>query len=177
MILSRSSYEVLKEEIPKYMGNYLEIGVYEGDMLRDFAQRWVRKTFYGIDPFISDQDTFGHHGVPVGGKLEYQRITAYENFKDIPNIIFIEESSRWFLANKTPQELYDMKVSVVYVDGSHTYDDTMTDLILASKLITNGLIYIDDFNLTPVLMATHDFVGLNEDRIVEYNERKILIRA
>ncbi len=177
MILSRSSYEVLKEEIPKYIGNYLEIGVYEGDMLRDFAQRWTRKTFYGIDPFVADEGTVGHNGVPVGERLSFQRITAYENFKDIPNITFIEESSRWFLANKTPQELYDMRVSVVYVDGSHTYDDTMTDLILASKLITNGLIYIDDFNLTPVLMATHDFVALNENRIVEYDERKILIRA
>ncbi len=177
MILTRDSYEALLEEIPKYMGNYLEVGVYEGDALREFATRWPEKMFYGIDPFISDCDTIGHHGVPVGQTLEEQRRKAYSNFRDVQNISFIEQSSSWFLADRTQKELDDMNVSVVYVDGSHTYDDTLIDLVLSGKLIKQGLIYVDDCQLPDVALAMHYYMGLNQDRIVEYDKHKILLRA
>src|SRR4029077_3426932 len=96
MILSRDSYESLLEEIPKYMGNYLEIGVYDGDALKEFATRWPKKMFYGIDPFISDGDTTGHHGVPIGERTESQRESAHGNFKGLSNIVFFETTSKLF---------------------------------------------------------------------------------
>ena len=177
MILSRDSYEALLMEIPKYMGNYLEIGVYEGDMLKDFAERWSEKTFYGIDPFLSDPDTIGHHGVPVGETLHEQKYKAYENWKGINNITFFETTSKRFLETMDQDTLDEMKVSVVYVDGSHSYDDTLTDLTLAGKCIRQGLIYVDDSGLPEVAMAMHYFMGFNHDRIVEYKDHKILLRA
>ncbi len=177
MILGRGSYEALLEEIPKYMGNYLEIGVYEGDALKDFATRWPDKMFYGIDPFISDKDTLGHHGVPVGETLHAQKHHAHENFKGISNIVFFETTSKLFNEMMNQDTLDSMEVSVVYVDGSHTYDDTLIDLILAGKLIRSGLIYVDDFELPEVMRAMMNFMAVNKGRIVEYAQHKILLRA
>lgn len=176
-ILSRGSYLELLEEIPKWKGNYLEIGVYDGDMLKDFSVRWTNKTFYGIDPFISDKDTVGHHGVPIGERMESQRASSYANFKDVPNIVFFEQTSISFMLEKTQDELDLMSVQVVYVDGNHSYRDTLTDLSLSEKLIRrNGLIYIDDFDLPDVLQATHDFRALNESRIASLDKRRIILK-
>ncbi len=177
MILSRDSYEALLEEIPKYMGNYLEIGVYDGDALREFALRWPEKTFYGIDPFISCKDTTGHTAVPIGERMESQRESAHNNFRGVPNIRFFEETSKHFMETVPQSELDSMKISVVYVDGSHSYLDTMTDLILAGMCIRQGLIYVDDAGLPDVTQAMQDFMDLNLDRIVEHDKHKILLRA
>ncbi len=177
MILGRGSYEALLEEIPKYMGNYLEIGVYEGDALKDFATRWPKKTFYGVDPFISDSDTTCHHGVPIGERTETQRQASYDNFKGIANIVFFETTSKLFNEMMNQDTLDSMEVSVVYVDGSHTYDDTMIDLTLAARCVRQGLIYVDDIQLPIVILAMRDFMDLNQDRIVEHDQNKILLRA
>ncbi len=177
MILSRGSYEALLEEIPKYPGNYLEIGVYEGDMLKDFATRWPEKTFYGIDPFISDKDTMGHTGVPIGERMTMQHAAARNNFHGIKNIKFFLQTSKSFMEEQNDYDLDWMTVRVVYVDGSHTYDDTLNDLHLAARLIHGtGLIYVDDFELPDVIMATQDFIGLNSKRIEEVDKQRILLK-
>ncbi len=177
MILSRGSYEALLLEILRYPGNYLEIGVYEGDMLKDFATRWPHKTFYGIDPFISDKDTTGHTGVPIGERMCMQHAAARNNFHGIKNIKFFLQTSKSFMEEQNGYDLHWMNVQVVYVDGNHSYIDTLNDLMLALRLIkSKGLIYIDDFNLPEVLMATHDFVGLNGNRIEKYEDHRILLK-
>ncbi len=176
MILTLASYQPLLEQIPLFSGNYLEIGVYEGDMLRDFAERWPDKMFYGIDPFLSDKDTIGHTGVPIGERLEKQRAESLSKF-NLPNIVFFEQTSQSFLKEKSQDELDKMNVTVVYVDGNHSYEDTLTDLCLSGKLIKNdGLIYIDDFDLPSVLMATQDFIGLNNNRIVDHDKHMIRLK-
>ncbi len=175
-ILSVQSYKTLLEEIPKWPGNYLEIGVYDGDMLRDFALRWPERMFYGIDPFISDCDTTGHHGVPIGERMEGQRASALANFSEVPNIEFHEETSLSFMDRITPEDCYEMNVGIVYVDGSHTYDDTLNDLRLAELLIANrGLIFIDDFDLPEVLRATAHYVNGNT-RVHKHSGHMIVLR-
>ncbi len=175
-ILSCDSYEALLLEIPKYPGNYLEIGVYDGDMLKDFAERWRHKTFYGIDPFISDKDTTCHHGVPVGGRMESQRQSALDNFKGMSNIVFFEVTSQLFMETMNQETLDSMEVSIVYVDGNHSYNDTLNDLWLAARLITKGLIYIDDYNLPDVLRATENFMAVNRKRIESHNKHRIILK-
>jgi len=176
MILTNESYKDLLTLIPVFVGNYLEIGVFEGDMLRDFAERWPNKMFYGIDPFLSDCDTIGHTGVPIGERLERQRACAHENFKDRPNIKFFEQTSKDFLDQKSNEELASMCIQVVYVDGSHTYLDTFTDLCLSAKLIKNeGLIYVDDINLPEVFRAVDHFVALQSHRILKHNKKVIFL--
>ncbi len=177
MILSRGSYDALLLEIPKWKGNYLEIGVYEGDMLKDFATRWPDKTFYGIDPFLSDKDTIGHTGVPIGERLYFQHAAARLNFSKVKNIKFFLQTSKSFMEEMNDYDLHFMNVQVVYVDGNHSYGDTLNDLCLAERLIKNdGLIYVDDDTLPDVLMATQDFIGLNGVRIEKYEGHRILLK-
>ena len=176
-ILSMDSYKVLLEQLPNWPGNYLEIGVYQGDMLRDFALRWPDKTFYGIDPFISDFGTVGHTGVPEGERMEVQREKAKENFMDVPNIIFFEQTSESFSFQNTDEELVKMGVSVVYVDGAHSYEHTLNDLYLSERLIPgNGLIYIDDWDLPEVLEATNDFIPEMKHRIQTHDKHSIFLQ-
>lgn len=175
-ILSQGSYDALLLEIPKYPGNYLEIGVYDGDMLKDFAERWPDKTFYGIDPFISDKDTTGHHGVPIGERMESQRESALANFNGVSNIVFFEVRSQVFMETMNQETLDAMEVSIVYVDGNHSYSDTLNDLWLAARLITKGLIYIDDYDLPDVLRATENFIAVNRKRIESHDGHRILLK-
>ncbi len=177
MILSRGSYDALLEEIPKYPGNYLEIGVYEGDMLRFFARQFPLKTFYGVDPFISDPDTIGHHGVPVGERLELQRVIAHENFFGIENIIFFEQTSASFAADMTDAELEAMNISIIYVDGRHTYADTLNDLILGARCLKKGgLIYVDDHTIETV-EAMNQFRADHKDIIAQPETGQIRLKC
>ncbi len=175
MILTRASYEVLLEEISKWDGNYLEIGIWEGEMLKDFALRWPEKMFYGIDPFLSDEHTTGHCSVPIGERIEHNAQCAYENFKDVPNIKFFEQTSESF-SQCTDETLEAMNLSVVYIDGSHTYHDTLVDLDLARRAMKHGLIYIDDHTLQTVLQATNHFVSVNRYRIEKHEDHIIILR-
>ncbi len=177
MILSRDSYKALLEEIPKWKGNYLEIGVYEGDMLKDFAERWPEKTFYGIDPFISDKDTMGHTGVPIGERMIMQHAAARNNFHGIENIKFFLQTSKSFMEEQNDYDLHWMNVQVVYVDGNHSYEDTLNDLCLAARLIkSDGLIYVDDWSLLEVSMAMQDFEGINGKRIESHVKHRIILK-
>ncbi len=176
-ILGRQSYEYLSGEIPKWEGNYLEIGVFEGDMLRDFALRWPKKMFYGIDPFIADFGTTGHTGVPDGGSLEVQKALALAHFDGVPNIKFFLQTSKSFLEETSYYDMEKMNVSVVYVDGAHSYEHTLNDLHLASRLIKHrGLIFVDDFDLPEVLQATNDFLPSIKDRIIRHDGRSIVLK-
>lgn len=177
MILSEESHKFLLGALDKFDGNYLEIGVYEGDMLREFALKWPERTFYGIDPFISCKDTTDHTSVPIGSRMESQRSSALANFNGIGNIIFFEVESRVFMDTMDKDTLDAMRVDVVYVDGNHSYDDTYNDLFLAKRLITgDGMIYIDDFDLSEVLRATKQFVDLNQERVFSHFEHMILLK-
>ncbi len=176
MILGKESYKALLEEIPKYPGNYLEIGVYDGDMLKDFAKRWPDKTFYGIDPFMSCKDTTDHTGVTIGEHMDAQRESALNNFKGVSNIVFFEVTSRLFMETMNQDTLDAMNVDVVYVDGDHSYGDTLNDLWLAARLITNGLIYVDDIQLPNVKRAMEHFMAVNSKRIEDFEGHRILLK-
>ncbi len=177
MILSLGSFIYLCGQLQNVDGNYLEIGVYEGDALRFLARQFPLKTFYGVDPFISDPDTIGHHGVPVGERLELQRVIAHENFFGIENIIFFEQTSASFAADMTDAELEAMNISIIYVDGRHTYSDTLNDLILGARCLKHGgLIYVDDHTIETV-EAMNKFRSDYKDRIVQLETGQITLKC
>ncbi len=167
MILSYGTYLFLGGQLMQYEGNYLEIGVYEGDALHNFAKQFPHKKFFGIDPFISDPDTTGHHGIPVGERLEKKRELALANFADMPNITLFEQTSKSFMEEMSQDSLDWMNVSIVNIDGRHTYEDTMNDFLLAERLIrTKGLVYMDDW-VEATLRAQDEFFSRYQSRIIE----------
>ncbi len=171
-ILTPGNYAFLLEELPKHKGNYLEIGVYEGEAVRGLALQFPEKTIYAIDPFIADFGTDGHAGVPIGARLEVQRAIALENWNHIPNIKFFEQTSVSFAQEKSDEELAAMNVSVVYVDGAHDYDNALNDLILSARVLRKGgLIVVDDSTVPSVKEAIEYFISLARNRLMEPIDR------
>ena len=175
-ILSVDGFKFFYNTLANYPGNYLEIGVFEGFILRELARKYPDKTIYGIDPFIEDGNTTGHGGYQKGERTLNQRDKTYENIKGIPNITFFEETSREF-AKRSDDELEKMNVSCVLLDGDHSFEDTMNDLELCNRLIAGrGVIYVDDLGMPSVNLAVEEFLVRNRHRIAYQDDKIFFIK-
>lgn len=137
-------------------------------MLRELADMYPKKMFYGIDPFIEDGYTTGHNGgVPKGEFTHDQCSMTHINVGGIANIKLYQETSRNFGARKTDEQLRTMNVTSVFVDGDHSYEETLNDLLLAQRLLCNGgVIYIDDATLPSVKKALTEFGHLVKNNVI-----------
>lgn len=157
-ILASSAFKFFYEYLDYVDGNYLEIGVFEGFMLRELSEMYPDKIFYGIDPFIEDGNTSGHNGVPAGEFMHDQCNMAHLNVDERENIQLFQETSRSWAASKTDEELERMHVTAMFVDGNHSYEDALHDLFLAKRLLHNGgFVYVDDAGLPTVKKALDEF--------------------
>jgi hypothetical protein len=164
-----SLFEHYKHSLKNYEGNYLEIGVYNGDAIKNLAEIYPDKTIMGIDPFIEDGNTSWNSNVQIGGRLVEQRKNTYDNIAGHSNIKFHEMTSKKFLENLTPELVEEYDVCCIMIDGDHRYDAVMIDIELAIKLLGDkkGEISFDDTHVTNVLEATKKFENTMFDRIVE----------
>ena len=158
-ILASEAFKFFYEYLDETPGNYLEIGVFEGYMLRELAKLYPVKMFYGIDPFIEDGHTSGHNGgVPTGEFMHDQCAIAHRNTEDVPNIKLFQEPSRLWGARKTDVDLCRMDVTAVFVDGNHSYEEAVNDLLIAERLLCyGGVMYVDDAELPSVKKALTEF--------------------
>ena len=158
-------YDTLK----KYQGNYLEIGVYNGDAIANIARAYPEKYIIGIDPFIEDGCTSHDSGVVKGNRLITQRDETYRNIKDLKNVFFYEMTSGYFYQNITEKHVSDANVNVVMIDGDHSYDAVKTDIDLALRMIgnKNGEISFDDISLDDVKRAMIYFEKIAGNRIIQ----------
>lgn len=158
-ILCVDAFRFFMENLANLPGNYLEIGVFEGYALRELALAYPDKTFYGIDPFIEDGNTTGHNdGVAKGDTMWKQMEIAHRNFKDVPNIKFFQQTSRSWFAEMEPEDLAEMNIGAVLVDGDHSYDAALHDLNIAGAILANGgVIYVDDTGLPLVSDALFEW--------------------
>jgi hypothetical protein len=145
----------------------LEIGVFEGYMLRELAKLYPNKMFYGIDPFIEDGNTLGHqiNRVGVGEFMSDQCAIAHGNVEGIPNIKLFQETSRAWGDRHTDDELAELGVTTVFVDGNHSHKEAYNDLQLSLRLLDRGgLIYCDDAPL--IRQALTEFRCKHSERLV-----------
>lgn len=158
-VLASEAFKFFYEHLDETKGNYLEIGVFEGFMLSELASMYPDKMFYGIDPFIEDGNTSGHNGgVPAGEFTHNQCAITHSNVDGKSNIKFYQETSREWGKRKNDEQLRDMGVTSVFVDGNHSYEEASNDLSIAERLLRNGgLIYIDDAGLPTVNHALTEF--------------------
>ena len=153
--------------LSKHQGNYLEIGVYNGDAIANLAKAYPNKCIIGIDPFIEDGCTSHKSGVIKGSRLLLPREETYKNINGLKNIFFYEMTSEYFYLNITEKHISDANVNVVMIDGDHSYEAAKIDIDLALKLIGNksGEISFDDAELDEVSRAMLYFENLVGHRI------------
>lgn len=169
-ILAGHALQFFDRHLEDAPGNYLEIGVFEGYMLRFLATEYPSKKFFGIDPFIEDGNTTGHNGVPFGQPTPAQRLAAHDNLDGLSNVTLFEQTSVSFAAETDDATLESMNIGSVFVDGSHHYPDVINDLELALRALSNGgVIFVDDLSMPDVEWALADFLCSHCDRVKDVN--------
>lgn len=161
--------EYVKTNLKNYPGNYLEIGVFNGDSIAELGEIYPHKTIYGIDPFIEDGNTYHTTVKQKGEKLENQKQSTLNLIRGKPNVILHEVTSKHFCENTDKNNLEKMNIDVVFIDGDHHYEHVKIDAELALNLIGNkkGLIIFDDTNIKDVSEAISEFEDKIKSRIID----------
>lgn len=167
-ILSGGGYQYFREHLYDLPGNYLEIGVFEGVMLRELATLFPKKMFYGIDPFIEDGNTSGHNGGYLKGEVTVNQMNlAHENLDNLPNVKLFQQTSRSFFAERSFHDLHNMGVTSVFVDGDHSYEEARNDIFNSLRLLKDGgIILVDDAELPDVKRAIFEVVLTCSDKMI-----------
>ncbi len=163
----------------KWILNYLpknsvgmEIGVFRGHFSEVIAQIVRPKVLYLVDPWTKLGETFGWR-------------TSYANFNTLPTcvakdeaiarmekfdwvkVVIVEDFSQNFLSS------FAGTVDWVYLDSSHEYRQTYTELCLIDRVICrNGLIVGDDWapdishKHHGVFRAVNDFVKSHDYQFI-----------
>ncbi|NBO27883.1 MAG: hypothetical protein EBV10_01375 [Synechococcaceae bacterium WB6_1A_059] len=123
---------------------------------------------YGIDPFIEDGFTEPISKIQKGESLNSQRLIAYENLQKRPNATLFEMTTENFVKNHS-DEIPNLNISFVVIDGSHYFEDIVIDYNLAMNCLGHrpGIILWDDFQITYVQQAFEKFQSDHKNRILK----------
>lgn len=168
-MFSHATLEFFKSYLNNIPTNYLEIGVYNGESIKELAALFPDKTIVGIDPFIEDGCTSHDSGVGRGESLVAQRQSTFVDIKNYKNIKFFNTTSEQFYADLTADLIGELNIGAVYIDGSHWYKDVVIDYNLALKLLGDkgGAVCFDDLHVDDVLKACNEFISVCGDRILD----------
>lgn len=166
-ILSRGMYLFVLDTLKYSEQNYFEIGVFNGEGFAHVARTFSNKICYALDPFIEDGHTKAYSRVEAGIKMQTQRENYSRHTKDLRNTVLFETTSKDYLEKLTDQAASALNVSTVVIDGDHHYDNVIIDFKLATMLIGSkeGVIIVDDTDVSDVGRAYDEFVATNKDRI------------
>lgn len=172
-ILSSHAYELVYKALGEYSGNYLEIGVFNGAGFYKVAIDCPNKKCYAIDPFIEDGCTMGISLVEKNQKLNSQHSSTVEHLNGVDNAELFVMTSHAFRHNLTQEQIVDMGISTILIDGDHSYECVVNDYQLALELIGTqaGGIIFDDVHWPPVLQAFNEFCEANQHRIISSNDK------
>lgn len=161
-MLAESVYHFIADELRKYKGDYLEIGIWDATGICFLAEKFPDRKFYAIDPFIDDGSTTHISGIEKGELLASIKEMALKNIAMYKNIVLYPVKSSEF-KNKLSN------ISLVLIDGEHSYLSCLKDGELAIKLIGNGngCIVFDDTQVPEVADAMADFSNQYKYRITK----------
>lgn len=153
-------FEFFRQHLALNLGNYLEIGVFNGDSVAALARAYPDLQVFAVDPFIEDGCTTHTTGVAELEAMPEQRAATLANIRDLSNVYLFEMTSSEFARAITDLLVSDMNIAYVLIDGSHHYSDVRQDVDLAMRVIGSrpGYIVFDDVNLPGVAQAYQDFL-------------------
>ena len=123
--------------------NYLEIGSFEGRSTVFISELKNIKSVMAVDTF-EGSDEYDKNGMVKHNHVSFE--VVYENFKtnlklvNKKDINFLKDTSDNFFTNNKSQ------FNLIYIDGSHHYDNVKKDFINAYNCTEkNGIMIFDDF--------------------------------
>jgi hypothetical protein len=148
------THSIFEELISKTNPNIIiEIGTWKGQSALHMANIVRNKNLsckiYCVDTWLGTNDLPISELLPKNGysQIYYQFLNniVHENCQNY--IIPCPNTSRIYF---TKFEEMDLKADLIYVDGSHLYDDAYSDIQNYSTLLnSNGVIFGDDFYWAP----------------------------
>ena len=159
-ILSSHAYNLVSQAMKTVVGNYLEIGVFNGAGFAQVAKDNPTRICHAVDPFIEDGHTVASSGQARGDALSSQHQSTLEHTKDLPNAYLHVMTSNQFRAELTPESAQQLGVGIVLIDGNHHYDFVVNDALLAVDLLGKhgGVVIFDDIDVPDVARAFKEFM-------------------
>lgn len=137
------------------INSYLEIGVHNGASMSYVVSNNKPIQCYGIDLF---DDTTGYY--KTNDKISLLRTTSNINKNNKCSEINLIKGNSF--SDETVKELESAlseKVDLLFIDGDHSYEGVKNDFLKYSKFVkSNGLIILDDFDLTYIYPGIMKFV-------------------
>lgn len=154
-------------------GDYLEIGCYYGVFFSQVAELIKEQGIaYGIDPHIAD----GWTGQPAGTILSDIKTKFLYNIEGLANVVFWSKTTKQSFEDKNYNKIANL--SCVLVDGSHHYDDLITDIdfLLSVKQNRDILVYFDDLHIPDVIRGIQYFSDKLITKIEQINSNSFIIK-
>ena len=154
-------FEYFRRHLGTGNGNYLEIGVFNGDSIAALAREFRQISIFGIDPFVEDGCTTHTTHVQENEAMPEQRANTLANIQGLHNVELFEMTSEVFAQSMSDELIDGLNIAYVLIDGSHHYADVRQDVDLAMRLIASrtGAIVFDDVNLPGVSEAYQYFLN------------------
>ena len=89
-------FEYFRRHLGKGSGNYLEIGVFNGDSIAALAREFRQISIFGIDPFVEDGCTTHTTHVQENEAMPEQRANTLANIQGLHNVELFEMTSAVF---------------------------------------------------------------------------------
>jgi hypothetical protein len=144
-----------------------EVGVKAAANAWDMFSRIDGLRLYLVEPYYDYGDVDfkrGHRAHKYNMLEDFNRVNKKKHKFDVRWIIDKSERAH----EKIPDECLDF----VYIDGNHSYDYCMLDLILYSRKVKpGGIVSGHDYNLPGVVKAVNDFVRAHEYHPIYLTER------
>jgi len=159
-MLSPEIYNFFSTILKNTSGNHLEIGIFDGTGIRKLAEEFPDKKFYTIDPFIEDGNTTSASHVSKFEIMGSIKDWALANL-NLPNIKHFMLKSIDFNNNFSDDQLDELMITSISIDGSHWYDDVKADINISKRIFRNksGLIHFHDCVMIPdVAKAYKEFI-------------------
>ena len=141
------SWKILVDSLPDNF-KFLEIGVYQGRVLSQVGMlaKKINKrcSIIGVTPLSVSGDKYSGYK-----DLNYLEI-IHQNFKNLNNTIDNLKIIKGYSQEKHVKEsvAIEGKYNMIFIDGSHDYEDVVHDILTYSKLlIIGGYLVMDDASL------------------------------
>lgn len=142
-----------------------EIGVLGGDYSIELCKAIPDLHFYGIDPWL----VFSRNYWRTQGEMDNWKYKAKEQLKPY-NVTFIE---RWSM--DAVKDFKDESLDFVYIDGNHTFDFVVNDIIEWTKKVRPGGIVSGHDYYESKLIHSKMQVKYAVDAYTEANRLKLFI--